>query len=330
MKSTVIIIGIFAAQFVAFSSPTAPNSAPALANLFSNNLAFLNTNTTDYASNLAAAYAAYRQGKVSKGVLMILAQRAANAEPQDFYGRVIDQYGQPISTADIAGNLRVMGGLGDGANNQTLKAQSDPDGLFQFTGIKGWRLNVIVRKGGYAISSTKGPSGQKTSPTDRATFTMWKLQGAEPLVGIDKTYKLRYTAAPINFDLLAGQIVPSGGDIQITVNRPAGVISGRNPQNWSIQIEVIDGGFIVTSWGEAQTTYSAPENGYESSGTFGNNNGIDTLDQMFFVQSRNGQVYSKVHLLLGINDTPDGLMYVTFSGVANTNGSRNWEATAPQ
>jgi hypothetical protein len=54
------------------------------------------------------------------------------------------------------------------------------------------------------------------------------------------------------------------------------------------------------------------------------------VDEIFFIQSRNGQVYSKVHLLFGINDTPDGFMNITFNGVANTNGSRNWEATAPK
>jgi hypothetical protein len=46
---------------------------------------------------------------------------------------------------------------------------------------------------------------------------------------------------------------------------------------------------------------------------------------MFFVKSRNGQVYSKVFLSIGINQQPDEPMYVEFRGVANANGSRNWE-----
>jgi hypothetical protein len=85
----------------------------------------------------------------------------------------------------------------------------------------------------------------------------------------------------------------------------------------------------VTSFAESQTTYSAPENGYEPSGPFTNNNGPNLVDQMLFLQSRNGQVFSKFHFLFGINTAPDGFMDVTFNGVANTNGSRNWEATAP-
>jgi hypothetical protein len=45
----------------------------------------------------------------------------------------------------------------------------------------------------------------------------------------------------------------------------------------------------------------------------------------FFAVTRGGQVYSKVGLTLRINDDPNGDMYITFGGVANTNGSRNWE-----
>jgi len=159
---------------------------------------------------------------------------------------------------------------------------------------------------------------------------MWKLKGAEPLIDISKEYKLPFTSAPIFFDLIAGKTVSNGGDLKITVNRPDGIISQQHPQNWSIQIEVVNGGLVETSFEESRITYSAPESDYQATDTLGNNNGPDLVDEMFFIQSRNGQVYSKVHLLFGINDTPDGLMNVTFKGVANTNGSRNWEATAPQ
>jgi hypothetical protein len=259
-----------------------------------------------------------------------------NDIPIVFYGRVEDQFTNAVADATVSFNVRVMNGQESTVNRGQV--MTDGNGFFTISGYTGQDLGLVPQKPGYVLATTSTffkyshleEHPYVSDPNNPTIIKMWKLQSAEPLVGIDKTYKLPYTAAPINFDLLTGQIVPSGGDIQITVNRPVGVISGRNPQNWSIQIKVIDGGFIVTSWGDAQTTYSAPESGYEPSGTFENNNGIDTLDQMFFVQSRNGQVYSKVHLLLGINEMPDGFMYITIKGVANANGSRNWEATAPQ
>jgi hypothetical protein len=54
------------------------------------------------------------------------------------------------------------------------------------------------------------------------------------------------------------------------------------------------------------------------------------IRQMLFVQSRNGQVYSKVLFSFRINSNPDDFIYITFSGVANANGSRNWEGSIAQ
>jgi hypothetical protein len=41
-------------------------------------------------------------------------------------------------------------------------------------------------------------------------------------------------------------------------------------------------------------------------------------------------MYSKVNVGVSINQNPDDYVWVEFRGVANTNGSRNWEATAGQ
>ena len=315
-------------QLVAFSSQTATNVEQILAVVHSNDLAFLNTNNTDYASNIIAAYAAYRQGKVSKEAMMILMQREANAQPQDFYGR------QPVSGVAVTGNLMVMGGMGDGAKNQTLTTQSDTNGLFQFTGIKGWRFGITVQKVGYAMSLRKWANDKTTSPNDRETFTMWKLQGAEPLVGINKTFKLSYTSEPIFFDLVVGNIVPAGGDFEAIVTRAPGVISGRNRGDWSIKLVPVNGGIMETDYHTSQVTFEAPAYGYQDAYFVQMSHGdpawFDNIQKVFFLTSRNKQVYSKFTLDFKINDDPNGAMYFQFNGVANTNSSRNWETTAPQ
>ena len=95
-------------------------------------------------------------------------------------------------------------------------------------------------------------------------------------------------------------------------------------------MEIVNGGLAETSDRESAITFIAPVNGYESSGHFGNNNGTDMVDKAFFLKSRNGKMFGKLHLSFRINNKPDDLMSVRFSGVANTNSSRNWEATAPQ
>ena len=147
-----------------------------------------------------------------------------------------------------------------------------------------------------------------------------------------KDYKLRSADAPITFDLPGGTLVQNGGDIKIAVSRPQGTVSQRNPQDWSLQVEAVDGGLIDAS-GQASITFLAPESGYQTNcvlAMVASRQWSDVIQKTFFVKSRGGQNYSKVHLVFGINDTPDGFMYVTLDGVVNTNGSRNWEATAPQ
>jgi hypothetical protein len=259
-----------------------------------------------------------------------------NDVPIVFYGRLEDQLGNAVSGAQIVANVRIYNDVQSTVEHLTV--MSDGNGFFQIKGGKGESLGIVPKKEGYVLATTSTEfkysymyDGHFTSDQNNPTvIKMWKLQGAEPLASLDKTYKLHYTSAPIYFDMIAGKIVSGSGDLKITVNRPDGIISQQHPQNWNIQIEVVDGGLIETSFEESSTTYSAPESGYQTSGTFGNNNGPDLVDKIFFIQSRNGQVYSKVHLLFGINDTSDEFMPITFTGVANTNSSRNWEATAPR
>jgi hypothetical protein len=57
---------------------------------------------------------------------------------------------------------------------------------------------------------------------------------------------------------------------------------------------------------------------------------FDNIQRVFFLKSRGGQTFSRFSLDFGINDDPNGTMWFQFSGVANPNNSRNWEATAAQ
>jgi hypothetical protein len=288
------------------------------------------------ASPAQVAVNAATSSKPDKGEQIKEGLAALNDVPIAFYGRLEDQFGNPVVGAQIAASVRIYNGVQSTVEHLTIV--SDGNGMFQIKSGKGESLGIMPKKAGYVLATTSTyfkysymyADHFTPDPNNPTVIKMWKLQGAEPLVNISKEYKLPFTSAPIFFDLVAGKIVPAGGDIKITVNRPAGEVSEHNPQKWSLDFEVIGGGFIEASDNEWGVTYAAPESGYQPSGTFGNNNGPDLVDKAFFIQSRNGQVYSKFGMEFGINATPDGLMYITFTGVANTNGSRNWEATAPQ
>jgi hypothetical protein len=250
-----------------------------------------------------------------------------------FYGRLEDQFGHAVGNSLIKFEVPFNNGNSVGVHRGTIVA--DGTGCFTISGYKGKSLSVVPLKTGYALASLTGggiysylwPESQRAhpDPNNPVVIKMWKLQGAEPLASIDKEYTIPYTDRPLFFDLIAGRIVPAAGDIKLTVNRPEGEVSEHNRQEWSIDLEAIGGGLIEFPDKEWVVSYAAPENGYQPRGTFKNNSGPNSLILGLFVKSRNGQVYSKLGLSIRINNLPDGLMYIKFGGVANTNWSRNWE-----
>jgi hypothetical protein len=256
-----------------------------------------------------------------------------NDMPIAFYGKLEDQFGKPVVGGQIAASVRVYNALQ--STVERFSVTSDENGFFQVSHGKGESLSVIPSKAGYVLA-TKDTTFKYSylyadhftpNPNRPTVIKMWKLQGEEPLVSFNRTCKLNYTNTPVCFDLVAGKIVPIGGDVKVSLDRPAGDISERSPQKWGVEIAVLKGGFIEASDADWSVTYSAPEGGYQSDGRFDNNNGVCGFDKAFFIECRNGQVYSKFSVSIGINNKVADSVYFHFSGVANTNSSRNWEAT---
>jgi hypothetical protein len=260
---------------------------------------------------------------------------ALNDVPIVFYGKIEDQFGDPVGGVKITGGIRVYNATR--STMRRISTESDANGLFQLNGGNGESLGVMPEKSGYALGTTNTmfnysafyPKSQHVADSNAPViFKMWKLQGVEPLVKIDQSYKISFMNEPLFFDLVAGKAVKSGGDIKIYVKRPPGNISGLNRQDWSIDIEAIDGGLVDTSMAEARVTYAAPSDGYQPSETLKastNEHGLEFIEKMFFLKSRNGQVYSKILLSFRINGTPNEQMSINFRGIVNANASRNWE-----
>jgi hypothetical protein len=263
-----------------------------------------------------------------------------NDVPIDFYGRVEDQFTNGIPGVAVNFSVRVYNGV-----ESTVKrgqVMTDGSGLFTISGYNGESLSLVPEKSGYVLATTDTLfkySHLEDHPyeSDRSNPTvikMWKRQGAEPLVGINKTYRLPYTGEPIFFDLVTGQTLPSGGDLKVVVTRSPGVITQRDHGDWSIQLVPVSGGIIETDYGASQVAFDAPESGYQDNFlaqmSHDSQAWFDNIQKAFFLESRGGQVYSKFSLNFGINDDPNGTMWFEFKGVANANGSRNWEASAAQ
>jgi hypothetical protein len=255
-----------------------------------------------------------------------------NDEPVAFYGKLEDQFGNPAPNVIVDFRVRVINGVQ--STTERGQVASDAAGLFTISGYRGQDLSLNPKKQGYALASTNGwanyshlfPEEERLhpDPANPVVIKMWKLQGAEPLVGINQHYKLSYyTGAPIYFDLLTGKVVPSGGDIRITVSKESRSVTNSG-EFWNVSVEAVNGG-LIDSTGQERIAYWAPAGGYQPVAHLTFPTSVAGLSRSFFVMSRSGQVYSKVRISFRIHEEADGFMNVAFSGVANGNGCRNWE-----
>jgi hypothetical protein len=225
-----------------------------------------NVSTAELETNLQAQYEKYQKGQITKGQMMQSVWAANNQTPQDFYGKVIDQYGQPVVGARVNGDLMFIRGFDIGEGKEVHTTQTDADGLFQFTGLRGWELAVAPSKSGYELGRNMTamtlPAGGKTSTDNRAIFKMWKLKGAEPMTHMEFDSRVPYDGTSASFDLATGKKVVSG-DLRVTLLRsPLQIQRGRDKFDWTVTIEMLNGGILpendlYPNW--------APDSGYRPS-----------------------------------------------------------------
>ncbi len=263
-----------------------------------------------------------------------------NDVPIVFYGKLEDQFGKPVSGAEVTGNTIIYSGTKSGST--VVSTISDASGFFQINAGKGESLGIMPKKQGDALATTTTEFKYsymyqerfEPDPHNPAVIKMWKLQGAEPLIGINVEYRLPFPERPIFFDLVTGRVVENGGDLEIVINRAAGLLSKKNPGDWSIELKPVNGGIIESDYHAARVTFEAPADGYQKSYVVQMNRDnpawFDNIQKVFFVKSRGGQVFSKLHLDFGINREPTEPLWVQFKGVANANASRSWEEAQPQ
>jgi hypothetical protein len=262
-----------------------------------------------------------------------------NDEDVVLFGKVIDQFGASVTDATVVGSIQVNNGTRIGSDK--ISITTDSNGMFTVSGYKGKALGIWVTKKGYVMATShtsfiyshlwSEAERYNPDPSDPAIIKMWKLQGAERLTSIDQRYKFHFTDASVNIDVITGKIVPAGGDIKITLSRAPGEVSERTLQDWGVRIEAVDGG-LIESIGDARFVYELPDGGYQASYGYimstNTHNWQGALQQMFYLQARNGQVFSKLDFGVSINREPDDYVWVELHGEFNPNGSRNFEADA--
>lgn len=281
--------------------------------------------TEDLHSNAAAIDTAYRQGKIGKDQAIQETLMEENKQPLDFYGKVIDQYGQPVVGAKIKGTVFLNVNFVR-SSDEIHYTETDADGNFSFTGLHGVQIGAWPTKEGYKMGGRgegyQAPVGGKSTPDNRVVLTMWKLRGAEPMRHISTEARIPFDGTSAVFDTVTGKENPDG-DLKITLLRsPLEVRRSGQKFDWSVKIEIPHGGIMAEN---DPYPYWAPESGYQPFFQFGmasNNIPWDsTITQNFYIKNSQGQ-FGRMQLKPYASATPAGIKFDLW---LNPSGSQNLE-----
>lgn len=231
--------------------------------------------------------------------------------PISFYGRVVDQDGQPLPGVRAVISIRQWTYVASAGLNSIFpktELTTDSDGLFHLTNGSGDDLSLeALAKEGYepepkAIRgfgyTTSNPI--KPDPNNPVVFRMWKVGTKQELVIGDKFLPIIPDGRTYTFDFLKGTMTEgqADGDLTIWVRRSDGAAWGKK-YSWSFHISVVRGGLREETDVYA-SMFLAPEEGYaqalsrefrpsDEDWTYG-------VNRRFYLRARNGQIYGRVDI----------------------------------
>jgi hypothetical protein len=186
--------------------------------------------------------------------------------PIAFYGRVVDQNGEPVPNAAVEYSTIDR----FDADGSKYKGESDASGNFAISGIQGAVLTVGVGKSGYysihgrsdgAFAYGVGTDSTRRSPPTKenpSIFVLHKMGPTEPLISLSsRQINVPPNGNPLTLDLATGRL--QSGNLQI--ESWIGDTSTRR-FNWRYRLSVSNGGIAQRN---GQFDFEAPSDGYRDS-----------------------------------------------------------------
>jgi hypothetical protein len=246
----------------------------------------------------------------------------------EFYGKVVDQYDNPISQVTIKYNAQ-SGYLAEGDGHQ--KTRTNDQGVFVIKDVVGAGLSVYeMLKIGHQfdINHIKNfdnfqrfPDSQLwtdyTTPDNPYIFKGWKFERyPKTKVSKEKGYSLTPDGRISTFDLLTkGKPFKKGlqeGDFTISFDEVG--------ENWVARIESLAGGLIET---DDLYINLAPETGYQTAVTYQFPIGLRNIEvKNYYLKMRDGY-YGRVKVEYRAYPNRKGKATVYVSSVVNLEKGRN-------
>lgn len=197
--------------------------------------------------------------KVAKIEAMVATE---NAKSLDFYGKVIDQFGNPVVGVNVEAGVGLVVSFTQSGGKQYV-TETDATGRFSFVGIHGAGVGFTLTKKGYSydqrLPSSSRPKDYVPDSGNPVIFTMWKLKGAEPMVKARIHAYIPCDGTATMFDLFTGKKVVRGGGLTVRLNRdPVNIVRGK-PFGWQLSLEIPRGGLLEIA---GPYPNEAPANGY--------------------------------------------------------------------
>lgn len=235
----------------------------------------------------------------------------------NFYVKVIDQHGKPVS--DVKVRVGTLTNLFLVSGSKTIFYETDEEGRFN---LGGPRVNIgLIQKNGYEFRHEKGFGStdiygnygadrlkqEDNSYSNPYKILAWKREKPEPLIGREsakgislisneKHYEVYFSNQGVfqrnlvNFknieDANVTLLVRYNESNEIVLNR-----QNKKRHPWTLTLTVPNGGLINTN---DIIRNKAPEKGYKQSWTIraDEKNNIDKqIIQRFYIKSKSGQVY---------------------------------------
>ncbi|MFN0066826.1 MAG: hypothetical protein ACKVYV_04230 [Limisphaerales bacterium] len=166
-----------------------------------------------------------------------------------FYGVTLDDQTNLLPSVTITG-LVTVARYGGELRHLPVATESGPDGRFEFDIADGQVLMVAADKGPdyipppwqwfqYSPMGNNRPIHQP-SIAEPVPFVLTKKEEPEPLLELRRGWTARNTGEPVRIDLLTGQVVPTGGDIVVSIFCPEPYKAGDKIP-WRLVLEATGG-----------------------------------------------------------------------------------------
>ena len=189
--------------------------------------------------------------------------------PINFWGKVVDQNGNPVDGADV--KFSANDKYWEPSSKYTTK--SDYNGLFSITNIKGINLSIDVEKKGYyrspesygAISYALHDTKERAVPTpdQPAIFVLLKMGETVPLIRVsERPIRVPKNGTPVEVNFTTGQTMEAGqSGLKVECWTEDHNKNAQNQYTWRCRLSVPGGGLVERT---GHFSFEAPLDGYKS------------------------------------------------------------------